>query len=158
MKMKAKSHTQPHTYIHLHARIHLAPPPPPCSVSGGHLFRKAKRGLGVYFTLELKWGFKWWPLTGGHICSVTNFTPSPSPDGSPAWPHPGNLWPPFAWTKRGEGRVFRLAERTCVHKRKEGLIAVTINKKAFPQAQSFTLTLLWWLSCPEAAPFNFKQW
>lgn len=91
-------------------------------MSGGHLFRKVKKGLSVHFTLEIKLGFKWWPLTGGRICSVTNFTPSPSPGGSPAWPHPGNLWPPFAWTKRAEGRVFRPTEITCLHKQYEGVI------------------------------------
>lgn len=134
MKMKAKSYTQAHTITHIRTHIHLAPPPSfPRSVLGGHLFRKAKRGLSVYFTLEIKWGFKWWPLTRGHICSVTNFTPPSSPDGSPAWPHPGNLWLPFAWTKREEGRVFRLTEITCLHKRNEGLITITI-KRDFPQA------------------------
>lgn len=110
-------HKRTPTYPHM--------PPLPLSsrsVSGGHLFRKVKKGLSVHFTLEIKLGFKWWPLTGGRICSVTNFAPSPSPGGSPAWPHPGNLWPPFAWTKRAEGRVFRPTEITCLHKQYEGLI------------------------------------
>lgn len=121
-----------HTNTHLHTHIHLAPPLLPPSVSGGHLFRKAKKGFSEYFTLEIKWVFKWWPLARGHICSVTNFTPSLSPGGSPAWPHPGNLWPPFAWTKTAEGRVFRLTEIICLHKRCEGLI--TGFKEGFSSA------------------------
>lgn len=106
MKMKAKSYT--------HARPRCLQPFTR-SVSGAHLFRKAKRGLSVSFTLEVKWAFKWQPLTGGHICPVTNFTPPSSPDDFPAWPHPGNLWLAFAWTERGEGRVFRLTKITCLH-------------------------------------------
>lgn len=133
MEMKAKFCTRARARTHTHPSC--PPPPFPRRVSGGHLFRKAKRGLSVYFTLEIKWGFKWRPLSRGHICSVTNFTLSPSPDGSPGWPHPGNLWPPFAWTKRAEGRVFRRTKITCSHKRNQGLMTSTI-KRAFPLAGS----------------------
>lgn len=123
---KGKVYENERQIIHTSTHTHTYPSAPPLlfprSVSGGHLFRKAKKGLSVYFTLEIKLGFKWWPLTRGHICSVTNFTPPSSPGGSPDWPHPGNLWPPFAWTKRAEGRVFRLTEITCLHKRYKGWI------------------------------------
>lgn len=56
---------------------HTSPFPRP----GGHLFSKAKKGLAVYLTLGIKLAFKCLPLTGSHICSVTNFTPPPSPGG-----------------------------------------------------------------------------
>ena len=54
------------------AHKHTSPPPPG---QEGHLHSKAKKGLSVYFTLGIKLEFKWLPLTRGHICSVTNFSP-----------------------------------------------------------------------------------
>lgn len=122
MKMKAKSYTHTHTRTRCLQSFTR-------SVSGAHLFRKAKRGLSVSLTLEVKWAFKWRPLAGGHICPVTNFTPPSSPDDFPAWPHPGNLRLAFAWTERGEGRVFRLTKKTCSRSRSQGLITIAIKRK-----------------------------
>ena len=68
MKMKDKSYTQAHTNTHLlHTHTLIQPPPTTTtttassilrSASGGYLLRKAKKGLSVYFTLEIKLGFK----------------------------------------------------------------------------------------------------
>lgn len=124
MKIKAKSFTHTHTRACAYTRTSTLPLRP---VSGADLFRKAKRGLSVSFTLEIKWTFKWRPLTRGHICPVTNFTPPSSPDDSPVWPHPGNLWPTFAWTERGVGMVFRPTEITCLHWRCQRLITIAVK-------------------------------
>lgn len=93
-----------HTSTYKHTPTHTSTPACPALHQETICLGKPKKGLSVYFTLEIKLGFKWMPLTRGHICSVTNFTLPSSPGGSPSWPHPGNLWPPFAWTKRAEGK------------------------------------------------------
>ena len=89
--------------------------------SGAHLLSKAKKGLSVYFTLGIKLGFKWLPLTRSHICSVTNFSPPPlSPGGPPQLDHTRGIHRHYLHGHREQrGSAFRRTERTCLHKRAE---------------------------------------